>query len=346
MIADTQILLGHGSGGTMMRQIINEVFASNFEELGLDWDNDAACLSPDLPVGAKIAFSTDSFVVSPWKFPGGDIGRLAVCGTVNDVASSGAQVHALSVGFILEEGFALEDLRTVVESMAATAKEAGVLLVTGDTKVVGKGQADKIFINTTGIGFIPAEQSALGAHTMRPGDKILLSGTLGDHGMSIMTTRSSLGLSADIVSDVAPLNHMMYKLVKSCPHLRVMRDPTRGGLASTLNEFAECSGLDLLVYEAEIPVNNAVRGACDILGYDVLQVANEGKIVVVVPESEAERALEVLRESCYGSEAQIIGEVFNEAPLETRRPRVLIETAFGSRRILDMLTGEQLPRIC
>lgn len=341
-MADETVMLGHGSGGSMMKRIIDEVFLEAYGTDELAQGDDAAVLPAPEP-GMRVACSTDSFVVDPLFFPGGDIGHLAVCGTVNDVATSGAQPRYLTCGFILEEGLPMEQLRRICSSMAATAKEAGVRIVTGDTKVVNRGHGDGVFINTSGIGFIPEGVHLSGAN-IRPGDAIIVSGTLGDHGMTIMSCREGLGFSADIESDAAPLNHMIAHVLDAAPHTRCFRDPTRGGLASTLNELAEQSGVELVVEEERVPVKPAVAGACEMLGYDVLQVANEGKMVCCVPEDEAEAAVSAMRESPYGYDACIIGHA--QALGGEGKPRVLLRTAFGGTRILDMLVGEQLPRIC
>ena len=339
---DETVLLGHGSGGTMMKRIIDEVFFEAYADEELLEGNDAASL-PAPAVGERIAYSTDSFVVTPHFFPGGDIGRLAVCGTVNDVATSGAVPKYLSCGFILEEGFPVADLKRICKSMAEMAKEAGVHIVTGDTKVVNRGHGDGVFINTSGIGFIPEGVSLSGAFC-RPGDKILVTGTMGDHGITIMSCREELSFSADIQTDAAPLNHLIAEVIAAAPDTRCFRDPTRGGLASTLNELAAQSGVDFIVEEGAVPVKDVVLGACEMLGYDVYQVANEGKMVCVVPAEQAEAALAAMRANKYGTEAAIIGEVV-ETP-EERDPRVSILTGFGALRIMDMLVGEQLPRIC
>ena len=339
---DETVLLGHGSGGTMMKRIIDEVFFEAYADEELLEGNDAASL-PAPAVGERIAYSTDSFVVTPHFFPGGDIGRLAVCGTVNDVATSGAVPKYLSCGFILEEGFPVADLKRICKSMAEMAKEAGVHIVTGDTKVVNRGHGDGVFINTSGIGFIPEGVSLSGAFC-KPGDKILVTGTMGDHGITIMSCREELSFSADIQTDAAPLNHLIAEVIAAAPDTRCFRDPTRGGLASTLNELAAQSGVDFIVEEGAVPVRDAVLGACEMLGYDVYQVANEGKMVCVVPAEQAEAALAAMRANKYGVDAAIIGEVV-ETP-EERDPRVSIRTGFGALRIMDMLVGEQLPRIC
>ena len=324
---DETVLLGHGSGGTMMKRIIDEVFFEAYADEELLEGNDAASL-PAPAVGERIAYSTDSFVVTPHFFPGGDIGRLAVCGTVNDVATSGAVPKYLSCGFILEEGFPVADLKRICKSMAEMAKEAGVHIVTGDTKVVNRGHGDGVFINTSGIGFIPEGVSLSGAFC-KPGDKILVTGTMGDHGITIMSCREELSFSADIQTDAAPLNHLIAEVIAAAPDTRCFRDPTRGGLASTLNELAAQSGVDFIVEEGAVPVKDAVLG---------------GKMVCVVPAEQAEAALAAMRANKYGTDAAIIGEVV-ETP-EERDPRVSIRTGFGALRIMDMLVGEQLPRIC
>ena len=339
---DETVLLGHGSGGTMMKRIIDEVFFEAYADQELLEGNDAASLPAPAP-GERIAYSTDSFVVTPQFFPGGDIGRLAVCGTVNDVATSGAVPKYLSCGFILEEGYPIADLKRICKSMAEMAKEAGVHIVTGDTKVVNRGHGDGVFINTSGIGFIPEGVSLSGAFC-RPGDKILVTGTLGDHGITIMSCREELSFNADIKTDAAPLNHLIADVLAAAPDTRCFRDPTRGGLASTLNELAGQSGVDFIVDEGAVPVKDAVLGACEMLGYDVYQVANEGKMVCVVPSEQADAALAAMRANKYGADAAIIGEVV-ETP-EERDPRVSIRTGFGALRIMDMLVGEQLPRFC
>lgn len=339
---DETVLLGHGSGGTMMKRIIDEVFFEAYADEELLEGNDAASL-PAPAAGERIAYSTDSFVVTPHFFPGGDIGKLAVCGTVNDVATSGAVPKYLSCGFILEEGFPVADLKRICKSMAEMAKEAGVHIVTGDTKVVNRGHGDGVFINTSGIGFIPEGVSLSGAFC-KPGDKILVTGTMGDHGITIMSCREELSFSADIQTDAAPLNHLIAEVIAAAPDTRCFRDPTRGGLASTLNELAAQSGVDFIVEEGAVPVKDAVLGACEMLGYDVYQVANEGKMVCVVPAEQADAALAAMRANKYGTDAAIIGEVV-ETP-EERDPRVSIRTGFGALRIMDMLVGEQLPRIC
>ena len=339
---EDKVLLGHGSGGTMMKRIIDEVFFEAYAGEELRRGDDAAVL-PVPAEGERLAFSTDSFVVSPHFFPGGDIGRLAICGTVNDIATSGARPLYLSCGFILEEGFPIAGLRRICASMAAAAQEAGVVLVTGDTKVVNRGHGDGVYINTSGVGVVPAGVD-LGGAKCQPGDKVLVSGTLGDHGITIMSCRESLSFTTSVKSDAAPLNHLIADVLAAAPDVRCFRDPTRGGLASTLNELADQSQVDFEIDEDAVPVRDAVRGACDMLGYDPFQVANEGKMVCVVPADQAEAALAAMQASPYGADAAVIGDVA-EARAD-RGPKVYVRNAFGGRRILDMLVGEQLPRIC
>ena len=339
---EDKVLLGHGSGGTMMKRIIDEVFFEAYAGEELRRGDDAAVL-PVPAEGERLAFSTDSFVVSPHFFPGGDIGRLAICGTVNDIATSGARPLYLSCGFILEEGFPIAGLRRICASMAAAAQEAGVVLVTGDTKVVNRGHGDGVYINTSGVGVVPTGVD-LGGAKCQPGDKVLVSGTLGDHGITIMSCRESLSFTTSVKSDAAPLNHLIADVLAAAPDVRCFRDPTRGGLASTLNELADQSQVDFEIDEDAVPVRDAVRGACDMLGYDPFQVANEGKMVCVVPADQAEAALAAMQASPYGADAAVIGDVA-EARAD-RGPKVYVRNAFGGRRILDMLVGEQLPRIC
>lgn len=332
-----RVLLAHGSGGTMMRELIEEVFVARFGDDVLKRMDDAASL--EIPAG-RIAISTDTYVVTPRFFPGGDIGRLAVAGTVNDVATAGAKPLYLTVGFILEEGLPIEELRRILDSMAECAAEAGVRIVTGDTKVVEKGHGDGVYINTAGVGVLPDGVDLSGSYC-RPGDRVLLSGTLGDHGVAVMSTREGLSFGTDIVSDAAPLNHLVAAVLRAAPDARCFRDPTRGGLASCLNELASASGVSITVDEESVPVREQVRGACEMLGYDVYQVANEGKMVAVVPADQADAALAAMRDARYGEDAAIVGEV-TEGP----SGRVYVATSFGARRIMDMLVGEQLPRIC
>lgn len=335
------VLLGHGSGGQMMKHIIDEVFYKTFGSPELLAGNDSGIAK--FPPTGRIAMSTDSFVVTPRFFPGGDIGRLAVCGTVNDVATSGATVRYLSCGFILEEGLPIDELHRICTSMAVAAREAGVKIITGDTKVVERGHADGLFINTAGVGEVPEGINLSGANC-QPGDAVLVSGTLGDHGIAIMSERDGLAFGTTITSDAAPLNHLIADVLAAAPHTRCFRDPTRGGLASTLNEFAEASSVSIEIEEEACPVRQEVRAACEMLGYDPFQVANEGKMVAVVPQNEAEAALSAMRASCYGTNAAIIGSVGEQT--SGAGAHVRVRTPWGATRVLDMLVGEQLPRIC
>jgi len=330
-------MLAHGSGGTLMRKLIEELFVHELNDEELKRMDDAAVI----PVsGDRIALSTDTYVVSPLFFPGADIGRLAVCGTVNDVATSGATPLCLSVGFVLEEGFPISQLKEIVVSIREAASEAGVRIVTGDTKVVEKGHGDGVYINTSGVGVLSGARTLSGADC-QPGDVVLLSGTLGDHGIAVISQREGLSFSTDIQSDAAPLNHLVAAVMQAAPEVRCFRDPTRGGLASALNELAAASGVSIMVDETSVPVADQVRGACEMLGYDVYQVANEGKMIAVVPAEQAEAALSAMRGAPYGEKAAIIGTVEQDSP-----GKVYVRTSFGSTRIMDMLVGEQLPRIC
>lgn len=344
------VTMAHGSGGTQMGALIDEVFARAYgNELLLTGDDAAVLEIEELQTpGARLAFSTDSYVVTPHFFAGGDIGRLAVCGTVNDLATSGARPLYLSLGFILEEGFALSDLRRVVASIAQAAQEAGVYIVTGDTKVVENGKGDGIYINSSGVGVIAPELN-LSGRFCKAGDVILVSGNLGDHGITIISTREGLSFEAPVKSDAAPLNALVQAVCATAPSVRCFRDPTRGGLASTLNEFAKQSGTCMIVDENKVPVNDAVRGACDLLGYDLYHVANEGKMVAVVGSEDAQEALAAMRETPEGRKAAIIGTVVNSDDYElpqSAAAQAYVRTSLGALRIMDMLTGEQLPRIC
>ncbi|HWR98281.1 MAG TPA: hydrogenase expression/formation protein HypE [Candidatus Methanoperedens sp.] len=334
-MSDERILLGHGSGGRMMHRLIREVMAPAFAVSGF---GDAALLPA--PAAGRLAFTTDGYVVSPVVFPGGDIGELAVNGTVNDLAVSGARPHALSAGFVLEEGLPLAELRRIVASMARAAREAGVAVVAGDTKVVGRGSCDKLFITTAGIGVVP-EGRVLSAREIRPGDAVLVSGHCGSHGVAVMAERNGLTFEPPVLSDTAALNGLTEAMFATGAAIRVMRDPTRGGLATTLKEFALESGRRILVREAEIPVLPGVRGACDLLGLDPLYVANEGILIALVAPEEAATVLAAMRAHPRGRDAALIGEVRAE-----QDAKVLLQTAAAGTRILDMLPGEQLPRIC
>ena len=336
----TQIVMGHGSGGRMTQELIRDVFMPYFSNPALLEGNDFASLSTSTTNGKRLSISTDSHIVYPLSFPGGDIGRLAVCGTVNDVAMSGAKPEALSAGFILEEGLSIDILKQTVSSMAAAAQEAGVAIVTGDTKVVERGKADGIFINTTGFGWIP-DGLHIGGQFAKPGDAVLISGTIGDHGIAVLTARGDLGFDAQVESDVAPLNHLIQSLLDAVPEVHVLRDPTRGGLATTLNEIAAQSGVNITIDEEKIQVKPAVATACEMLGFDPLYVANEGKVIIILPAAFAEKALEVVRKQKYGADGALIGRVS-----ETPKSTVLLKTHLGSSRLLDVLAGEMLPRIC
>ncbi len=332
-----KILLDHGSGGRASHELIERFFVPRFQNPFLNEMNDSAVF--DLK-GGKLAFTTDSYVVDPIFFPGGDIGSLAVCGTVNDLAMRGARPCYLSVGFIIEEGFPLSDLEQILISMERAAKEAGVQIVTGDTKVVPKGAADKIFINTSGIGLIP-EGLDIAGQNARPGDALLLSGTLGDHGLTILSKREGLAFESSLKSDAAPLNHLVREMLQAGPDIHVLRDPTRGGLATTLNEIAGQSQVGLEIWEEAIPIRDSVSAASEILGLDPLYVANEGKLIAILPQSQAEAVLAVMKKNPYGQDAALIGEVKAENP-----GKVVMKTIIGGKRLVDMLTGEQLPRIC
>jgi hydrogenase expression/formation protein HypE len=336
-MAGNRILLDHGSGGRSSHDLIAQTVLPFFQNVFLNDLNDSASL--DLG-GVRLAFTTDSYVVDPIFFPGGDIGSLAVCGTVNDLAMRGADPRYLSLAFILEEGFLLSDLERLLRSMAEAARQAGVQVVTGDTKVVPKGNADKIFINTAGIGLIPPGVEVAGQNA-RPGDVLLVSGTLGDHGMTILSKREGLAFDSPLQSDVAPLNGLVKTLLAVCPDLHVLRDPTRGGLATTLNEIAQQSQVSMEIWEDSLPVSNEVQAAAEILGLDPLYLANEGKLVAIAPPAGAERLLTAMRQHPYGQGAALIGRVLGDNP-----GRVFMKTAIGGRRLIDMLTGEQLPRIC
>lgn len=334
---DKLITLAHGSGGKPMHELIKNVFAKHLTNELLLAGDDGARL--DVPAG-RLAFSTDSYVISPLFFKGGNIGKLSVCGTVNDLTTSGAIPKYMSCGFIIEEGFPLAQLEEIVCSMAETAKESGVLIVTGDTKVVPKGAADKLFINTSGIGIIP-EGIDISGRNAKPGDKIIVSGTLGDHGCAILLEREQLGIKSSMQSDCAPLAGMVQELLAATKGVHVLRDPTRGGLATTLNEIAQQSNAAIKLFEDCLPIREETRGICEMLGMDPLYMANEGKMVIVVSPEEGETALAALKKNKYGRDARLIGEI-------TDRPqgRVFIETIAGGSRIMDMLQREQLPRIC
>ena len=337
-----RVLLGHGSGGRMTADLIRHTFLPMFSNGILSALEDQATLEVEGDEGGsqRLAFTTDAFVVRPIFFPGGDIGRLAVHGTVNDLAVGGAQPLFLAAAFILEEGLPLATLKQVVRSMRAACDEAGVSLVTADTKVVDRGKGDQIFITTTGIGLAP-RGCRLSIHAAQPGDRILVSGTIGDHGIAIMSVREGIEFETVLESDTAPLTSLTRALLDGCPEIRAMRDPTRGGLSSALHELAEASHVGVKLTEADIPLRREVRAACEMLGLDPLYVASEGKLVAVVPPTHAERALSIMQSHPLGRSAAIIGEVVADHP-----GMVTIRSPLGQERILTMLAGEQLPRIC
>jgi len=331
------VLLGHGSGGKLSAELVRDLFLPAFENPALARLDDQAVVEIN---GARIAITTDSFVVKPLFFPGGDIGSLAVHGTVNDLAMGGATPLFLSAAFIIEEGLSMETLRRVVASLRSAAQAAGVQVVTGDTKVVERGSGDDIFINTTGIGIVP-DGIEFSANRARPGDKVLLSGSIGDHGIAILAQREGLEFESTIESDSAALHGLVADMLRVTHEIRCMRDPTRGGLSSTLNEIAEQSHVGIELQEPAIPIRDGVRGACELLGLDPLYVANEGKLVAIVPAKVADGVLAAMRQNPLGADAQIIGTV-----LAANRGLVTMRTALGTSRIVYMLAGDQLPRIC
>lgn len=333
-----QLLLDSGSGGRASRRLITEVFIRHFDNAVLRRMDDAAVLSMHGPV----VMSTDGYTVTPLEFPGGDIGSLAIHGTVNDVAMMGARPLYLSCAFILEEGLELDLLDRIAASMGEAARRAGVHIITGDTKVVPRGACDKIFITTTGVGELIADPAPSGS-LARPGDAVLVSGSMGDHGLTVMARRDNLSFVSDIASDSAPLNHMVEKLVREAGEIHVLRDPTRGGLATTLNEITEQSGVSCVIDEAAVPVHENVHSGCALLGLDPLYLANEGKLICILPRDRAEAALRVMKEDEYGREAANIGEII---PAANGRPRVTLRTRMGGGRLLSMLEGAPLPRIC
>lgn len=332
------IVLGHGSGGKMMADLIKDVFYPRLENEPLLAGNDAGVV--ELTDGLSLAISTDAHVVSPLFFPGGDIGRLAVCGTVNDVSMVGAIPLYLTASFILEEGLDIEILEKVVESMSIAAEEAGIDIISGDTKVVSHGEADGLYISTTGIGLMDP-YTDIGGSKARPGDIVIISGTIGDHGIAVLEARGDLGFKTDLESDVAPLNHLIEDIMAASKNIHVLRDPTRGGVASALNEIAKQSGIGIVLDENSLPVKPEVAGACEMLGFDPLYIANEGKLLAIVSPEDTDIILETMRKNQYGREAAIIGRVQPEPP-----GRLLLKTTLGSTRIIDVLAGELLPRIC
>jgi hydrogenase expression/formation protein HypE len=341
-VRDVTITLAHGSGGKAMRDLIQDVILGAFDNPLLAPLEDQAVVGLDSLAGRgdRLAFTTDTYVVHPLFFPGGDIGKLAINGTVNDLAMSGAAPLYLSCGLVLEEGLPVETLRRVTASMREAANIAGVSVVTGDTKVVERGSVDKLFINTSGIGVVPAGID-ISASRARPGDKVIVNGYLGDHGCAILMARNELALETDVESDCSPLADLVQTMLAVCPGVRCLRDATRGGLATVLNEFAQSSRAGVRIDETALPVRESVRGACEILGLDPLYLANEGKLVAVVPAESADQIVEAMRGHNAGRESSIIGEV-----LESPAGVVMLNTGFGGGRIVDLLVGEQLPRIC
>lgn len=339
-LRDRHITLSHGAGGKASHQLLEALILPTLGDALLDAAADSAVLALEAAGAARLAFTTDSYVVSPLVFPGGDIGSLAVHGTVNDLAVVGARPAWLSLSFILEEGLEVELLRRVLASVAAAARDAGVRVVTGDTKVVPRGKADGMFVNTAGVGVVPAGVS-LSPAAARPGDRVLVSGYLADHGMAILLAREALEMEAEIASDSAPLHGLAAAVLDAAPGLRCLKDPTRGGLAGSMNEIAARSGVGIVLVEERLPVRPAVRGACEILGIDPLHIANEGKLVAVAPPEETEAALAAMRSHPLGLDAAVVGEVMAEP-----EGLVLVRTSVGGSRVLDMLVGDPLPRIC
>jgi hydrogenase expression/formation protein HypE len=331
-----KILLTHGSGGKLAHELVEKSFVKAFDNPLLAKLDDSAVID----FSGRLAFTTDSYVVSPIFFPGGDIGKLAVCGTVNDLAMCGAKPLYLSLSFIIEEGLPQSELKKIVESVQQAAQEAGVKIVTGDTKVVHRGSADKLFINTAGIGIIP-EGADISGSNATPGDKVLLSGPIGDHGIAVLSRREGLSFSTQLESDCAPLNGLVDEMLNASSNIHCLRDPTRGGLATTLNELAKQSKVSIRIEEEKVPVRDEVLAACEMLGFDPLYVANEGRLVAVVPAEDADKVLKAMRRNHYGKETSLIGEVSANNP-----GRVVMRTTIGASRIVDMMVGDPLPRIC
>jgi hydrogenase expression/formation protein HypE len=331
------ILLNHGAGGLLTHSLIKDIIISELKNEILIQQTDAAILSNS---SDKFAFTTDSYVVDPIFFPGGDIGKLSVAGTVNDLAVSGAVPKYLSLSFIIEEGFPIDDLKRIIQSISDTAKEANVKIVTGDTKVVNRGKADKIFINTSGIGVLNQKHEHISyGSKIISGDKIIINGTIADHGTAILSARENLG-SSNIKSDCAPLNNLVSDLLNENINIKFMRDATRGGLGTVLKEIAN-ENFGIMIEEEQIKIKDEVRGLCEIVGFDPLFLANEGKIVFIISSEDSEKAIKILRKNKYGTEASIIGEITSDNP-----DKVILNTSIGGRRMIDMLAGEQLPRIC
>ncbi len=333
---EDKILLAHGSGGRLAHDLVEKSFVKTLANPFLTKLDDSAVFE----LSGRLAFTTDSYVVSPIFFPGGNIGKLAVCGTVNDLAMSGAKPLYLSLAFIIEEGLLLSELEQVVNSVRLAAGEAGVEIVTGDTKVVPRGSADKLFINTAGVGLIPDGVDIAGDKA-KPGDKVILNGAIGDHGIAVMSQREGISFDTKLESDCAPLGGLVADMLEVSRNINCLRDPTRGGLATTLNELANQSKVSIRIEEAKIPVREEVLGACEMLGFDPLYIANEGKLVAIVPPEDADKVLKVMKKNKYGKDAVIIGEVAAEPA-----GRVVMKTVLGAHRIVDMLVGDLLPRIC
>ncbi len=331
------VILGHGGGGKLSRELLEHIFLPAFKNIHLDRLGDSTVF--DIASG-RLAFSTDSYVVQPLFFPGGSIGDLAINGTVNDLSMSGARPLYLSAGFIIEEGFPIVQLKRIADDMGAAARRAGVAIIAGDTKVVQRGHGDGCYINTSGVGVVPPGID-IGPHRAQPGDTIMVSGTLGDHGMAIMSVREGLEFESQIESDSAPLHAMVADILVACLDVHVLRDPTRGGLSASLNEIAASSGCGIVVEEANIPINPTVHSACEILGLDPLLVANEGKLICIVPPEAAAQVLDAIRKSPFGASAAVIGNVVSEHP-----GLVVAKTAIGGSRVITLPIGEQLPRIC
>ena len=338
-MTEKNILLEHGSGGKLSLELIKDLFVKHFDNPILQQQTDSALLniSSDL-----IAFTTDSYVVDPIFFPGGNIGKLAVCGTVNDLAVSGAVPKFISVSFIIEEGFSIEELERIVAGIAVEAKKTGVQVVTGDTKVVDKGKCDKLFINTSGIGIldIKFKHISTGAN-IKTGDKIILNGTIGDHGMAIMAARNFAGFNPDIKTDCAGLNLMIKEILDTGCRIKFMRDATRGGIANILCELTENLGIGVEIDESKVPINESVRGMCELLGFDPFYVANEGKVIIIASEEDAGRVIEIMKTNEFGKKSAVIGEV-----TDNHNGKTILKTGIGGKRIIEMMAGEQLPRIC
>ena len=339
MRKEDKILLSHGNGGRLMQELISDLFLRNFGDKKLEDQSDSAILSID---SREIAFTTDSFVIDPLFFPGGNIGKLAVCGTVNDLSVSGAEPLFISVSLIIEEGFPIKELEVIVKSLAVEARNAKVEIVTGDTKVVNKGKCDKLFINTAGIGRITPEKNMTGrTQIILPGDVIIVNGTIGDHGMAVMNARESFNFKTPVESDCACLDQLIHEVLDQTTSVRFMRDATRGGVATVLNELTAKIPYGIEIVEDAVPVSRGVKAMCELLGFDPLYIANEGKVILVVPEKESSLILEIMRKNVLGRESSIIGRVVQDHP-----GKVVLKTTTGGKRIIDVLTGDQLPRIC